>query len=100
MQRLVEQDYGRLAAAPRALLAALEAETLAAVRSLGDGRSRGERRALTGNIARRQDAAGRIIGNLVRASTAEVVPPRGPDPRGDYLRRVEAARSATSRPPV
>jgi len=97
MQRLIEQDYGRLAAAPRAVLSELEAETLAAVRALGEGKSTAERIALTRSIARRQDAAGRIIGDLTRASAAEVVEPRLPDPRGDYLKKVEAARTATAR---
>lgn len=97
MQRLVEQDYGRLAGAPRKLLAELEAETLAAVRALSEGGDQAARRALSRDIARRQDAACRIIANLTRASAAEVVAPRIPDPRGDYLRRVEAARIPTSR---
>jgi dipeptidase len=97
MQRLVEQDYGRLSAAPRSMLAELEAETLAAVRALENSQDGSGRRALTRGIAQRQDAAGRIIADLTRASAAEVIVPRLPDPRGDYLGRVDAARIATSR---
>jgi dipeptidase len=98
IQRLIEQDYGRLAAAPRAMLAELEAETLATVRALGHGLDKSERLKVTSSIARRQDAATRIIGDLIRAGAAEVIAPRFPDPRGDYLRRVEETRTPTSRP--
>jgi secernin len=97
MQRLVEQDYGRLSAAPRALLAELEAETLAAVRALGEQPDKSARLELTRSVARRQDAAARVIAELTRASACAVIAPR-PDLRGDYLRRAEAARTATSRP--
>jgi dipeptidase len=97
MQRLIEQDYGRLAAAPRAILNALEADTITAVRGLGEGGAASERHGLTAEIARRQEAAGRVIGALTRACAAEVIVPRSPDPRGDYLAEVEAARVATTR---
>jgi dipeptidase len=100
MQRLVERDYGRLAAAPRAMLAALESEALAAARALARGSNKTARYELTRDIARRQEAACRIISDMSRASIAEVFPPRAPDPRGDYLQRVEAARIATSRQAV
>jgi hypothetical protein len=96
MQRSVEQDYGRLAGAPRSILAALEAETLAAVRALGEGGDKAARRSLSRDIAVRQDAACRIIADLTQASAAEVIAPRTPDPRGDYLRSVEAARIPTT----
>lgn len=95
MQRLIEQDYGRLAPAPRAMLGAVEADTLAAVRAAGDGGDK--RRSVTKDTARRLDSACRIITDLTRTSAAEVIPPRRPDPRGDYLARVEAARRATAR---
>jgi hypothetical protein len=97
MQRAVEQDYGRLAGAPRAILAALEAETLDAVRALGEGGDPAARRAVSRDIAGRHDAACRIIADLTRVTAAEVIAPRNPDPRGDYLRRVDAARIPTSR---
>jgi dipeptidase len=97
MQRLVEQDYGRLAGAPRSILAALEAETLTAVRALGTGGGRAARQALSRDVARRQDTACRIITDLTRESTAAVIAPRTPDPRGDYLGRVAAARMSTAR---
>ncbi len=100
MQRLVEQDYGRLAGAPRAMLAELEAETLEAVRALGEASDPAARRALSRDLADRQDAACRIITELTQASAAEVIAPRAPDPRGDYLRRVEAARLPTSLSPA
>jgi dipeptidase len=94
MQRLVEQDYGRLAPAPKAILSALEADTIAAVRSLSN--ARGARRDLTADVARRVDAANRIITDLTRRAAAEVIAPRAPDPRGDYLARVAAARIPTA----
>ncbi|WP_395022348.1 C69 family dipeptidase [Dongia sp.] len=95
MQRLIEQDYGRLAAAPRAILKTLETDTLTAVRALPEGND--ARRALSGNVAQRLDSAGRIITDLTRASARDVIAPRSPDPRGDYLARVEASRLPTSR---
>lgn len=95
MQRLIEQDYGRLSAAPKAILSALEADTLAAVRALPEGKD--ARHALSGNVARRLESAGRIITDLTRGSAENVIPPRAPDPRGDYLARVEAARRPTAR---
>jgi dipeptidase len=93
MQRLIEQDYGRLAAAPKAILTALEADTIAAVHALPQD---GDRSDLTANIAHRLDAANRIITDLTRECAADVMPPRTPDPRGEYLARVAAARSATT----
>jgi dipeptidase len=96
MHRLVEQDYGRLAAAPKAILSALEADTLAAVRAMADGGDRMARQSLTANVARRLDAANRIITDLTRNCAADVIVPRSPDPRGDYLARVAAARTATA----
>jgi dipeptidase len=93
MQRLIEQDYGRLAAAPKAILTVLEAETIAAVTSLQNG----DKASLTASAARRLNAANRIITTLTRECAAEVMPPRSPDPRGNYLARVAAARTATSR---
>ncbi len=95
MQRLIEQDYGRLSAAPKAILNTLETDTLIAVRALPEGGD--ARRALSGDVARRLDAAGRIIADLTRASAAAVIAPRSSNPRGDYLARVEAARVPTSR---
>jgi len=95
MQRLIEQDYGRLAAAPKALLNTLEMDTLTAVRALPEGGD--ARRALSGKVAQRLDAANRIIADLTRASVAAVIAPRSPNPRGEYLARVEAARMPTSR---
>jgi hypothetical protein len=97
MQRRIEQDYGRLAGAPQAIFASLEAETLAAVRELGPNAGAAERGALTQSIARRQDAACRIIDGMTKASVAAVVTPRADDPRGDYLACVEAERLAMSR---
>jgi len=93
MQRLIEQDYGRLAAAPKAILTALEADTIAAVHALPQD---GDRSDLTANIAHRLEAANRIITDLTRECAADVIPPRTPDPRGEYLARVAAARSATT----
>ncbi|HVT50362.1 MAG TPA: C69 family dipeptidase [Dongiaceae bacterium] len=97
MQRGIEQDYGRLAKAPRAMLAALEAETLAAVRALAPNAGRADRNALTQSIARRQEAACRIIDAMTKAFAADVVPPRADDPRGSYLAAVEAERVAMMR---
>jgi dipeptidase len=97
MQRLIERDYGRLSGAPRAILAELEAETLAAARSLPEDASRSSRFALTSLAARRQDAACRIIADLTQACMADVVTPRDADPRGRYLQQVEAARVPTLR---
>jgi dipeptidase len=95
MQRLIEQDYGRLSAAPKAVLHTLETETLAAVHALPADDD--ARRALSRNVAQRLDAANRIIADLTRACAAAVIAPRSPDPRGDYLARVDAARLPTSR---
>jgi hypothetical protein len=97
MQRRIEQDYGRLAGAPRAVFAALEAETLAAVRALAPNASRAERSALTQSLAKRQEAACRIVDAMTKESVAEVVAPRGDDPRGTYLACVEAERVAIMR---
>jgi dipeptidase len=97
MQRRIERDYGRLAGAPKAMFAALEAETLAAVRGLAPDAGRAARNALTQDIARRQEAACRIIDALTQSSAAEVVTPRGDDPRGNYLAQVEAERAAMMR---
>jgi secernin len=97
MQRRIEQDYGRLAGAPKALLAGLEAQTLAAVRALAPDAKPAERNALTQSIAKRQEAACRIIDAMTQESAAEVVPPRRDDPRGAYLQRVEAERAAMMR---
>jgi dipeptidase len=97
MQRRIEQDYGRYAAAPKALFSALEAGTLAAVRALAPDAGRAERGALTQDIARRQEAASRIIDAMTREFAADVVGPRHDDPRGDYLARVEAERAAMMR---
>jgi hypothetical protein len=76
-------------------LNALETETLAAVRALPADAD--ARRALSGNVAQRLNAANRIIADLTRACAAAVIAPRSPDPRGDYLARVEAARGPTAR---
>jgi dipeptidase len=96
MQRLIEQDYGRLATAPKAILSALEADTIAAVRALSNDRGKVVRQRLTANVARRLDAANRIITDLTRACAAEVIVPRSPDLRGDYLARVASTRTATT----
>jgi dipeptidase len=95
MQRLIERDYGRLSGAPRAILAELEAETLAAVRGLSGDASRSARSALTSLAARRQEAACRIISDLTQACMADVIAPRDADPRGRYLQHVDAARAPT-----
>ena len=97
MQRRIEQDYGRFAAAPRKAFAALEAETLAAVRALPADASRAARRAITQDAARRQEAACRIIDAMTQSFAAEVVAPRTGDPRGRYLAQVEAERAAMMR---
>ena len=97
VQRLIERDYGRLAGAPRAILAELEAETLAAAHSLPDDASRSARSALTSLAARRQEAARRIISDMTQACIADVIAPRDADPRGSYLQQVEAARVPTRR---
>jgi dipeptidase len=97
MQRRIEQDYGRLAKAPRAMLAALEVETLAAVRALAPNAGRAERNALTQGIARRQEAACRIIAEMTEAFATDVVPPRVDNPRGNYLAAVEVERVAMMR---
>jgi hypothetical protein len=96
MQRLIEQDYGRLAAAPKAILNALEADTIAAVRASSNGGHKVVRQRHTAHVARRLDAANRIITDLTRACSAEMMAPRSPDPRGDYLTRVASARTATA----
>jgi dipeptidase len=96
MQRLIEQDYGRLAAAPKAILSALEADTIAAVTALSNGGDKVVRQDLTAHVARRLDAANQIITDLTRACSADVIVPRSPDPRGDYLARVASARIATT----
>jgi dipeptidase len=97
MQRLIERDYGRLSAPPRAILAELEAETLAAVRNLPGDANRSARLALTSRAVQRQEAACRIISDMTRASMDEVIEPRDADPRGAYLQDVEAARVPTFR---
>jgi dipeptidase len=97
MQRRIEQDYGRLAGAPKAMLASLEAETLATVRALPPDTSRATRHALTQDIAKRQEAACRIIDTMTQEAATEVLPPRRDDPRGAYLAQVEAERAAIMR---
>jgi secernin len=97
MQRRIEQDYGRLAGAPRAVFAALEAETLAAVRALASDAGRAARHALTQGVAKRQEAACGIIDAMTQSLAADVVAPRGDDPRGPYLARLEAERAAMMR---
>ncbi len=97
MQRRIEQDYGRLAGPPQAIFAALEAETLAAVRALAPDANPAERHALTQSTARRQEVACQIIDMTTKACMVEVVTPRTDDPRGAYLDRVEAERAAMSR---
>jgi dipeptidase len=95
MQRGVERDYGRFAGAPRAILAALEAETVAAMRALRRDASRAERMALTARIVAQQDAACRIIAEMTDVVAAEVIAPRADDPRGGYLAGVAAMREGT-----
>jgi dipeptidase len=97
MQRGIEQDYGRLAAAPKAILNALEADTLAAVRALPERGDPAARRRLSVEVAGRLDAATRAITALTADCAREVITPRSPDPRGDYLARVAATRIATTR---
>ena len=97
MQRRIEQDYGRLAKAPQAIFAALEAETLAAVRGLASDANAAARSELTQSIARRQETACRIINAMTKDCADEVVTPRRDDPRGNYLQRVEAQRVAMVR---
>ena len=97
MQRGIERDYGRLAKAPQAIFAALEAETLAAVRTLAANATAAERSALTQSLARKQETACRIINAMTRELASEVVTPRPDDPRSDYLQRVEAERMAIVR---
>jgi dipeptidase len=95
MQRLIERDYGRLSAAPRAILAQLEADTLAAVRALAPDAGHAVRRDLMHRFAARQEAACRIISDLTAACAAKVLTPRDADPRGRYLADVAAAREET-----
>ncbi|HWA42658.1 MAG TPA: C69 family dipeptidase [Hypericibacter adhaerens] len=94
-QRLIERDYGRLSAPPRAILAELEAETLAAVRGLPGNASRTARFALTSRAVQQQAAACRLIADMTQACRDEVIEPRDADPRGRYLQDVEAARVPT-----
>jgi dipeptidase len=95
LQRLIERDYGRLAAAPRALLAQLEADARAAVAALPRDADARTRRALMQDLAERQRSAVRALTALTESCLAGAVTPRTDDPRGDYLTAAAAERLPT-----
>lgn len=98
MQRLVERDYGRLAAAPRVIMAQLERETLAAVRALPADAGAQLRAALTRESVARHGAACAIVARMTAECADAVIEVRADDPRGSYLATVEAARPQTCLP--